>query len=101
MAGMLALLTERLKRCVKYNIPSGPRCLRWIAVIPLGPQAVELLDTLMASIVLAVENRVRFRSSGLFILIYFKRRRDSLSDLCSLILVYCFTKAVAIEEALV
>jgi hypothetical protein len=49
MAGRSAEPTDKLNRLVRYASPHWPKCLRWIAVRPSGPTAVEPLVELIAS----------------------------------------------------
>ena len=48
MSGIWLNLSDRLNMWVRYSMPAGPRCLRWMVAILSGPIVLEALAFLMS-----------------------------------------------------
>ena len=100
MSGICALAIEILKILVRYEMPWGPRCLRWRMVSPSGPVAVEFLHCLIVAAVLSSEKGARAGSNLCSCLTWRRVRRRIGSLEWVLTLVNCLVNCLAIAEGL-
>ena len=51
ISGILQVVSDKLKIEVRYSRPKLPKCFRWIVAILSGPNALDALAVLIASLV--------------------------------------------------